>query len=209
MTPPERPIEPSDVDANPGSYSISEERQALRRAADLKAVLEAIEKQNRKLNDLVARLERMKTLRAIFEARGSFEESDFTGPKEKDAVMENARFWGGVPYPSYSFQKMGVRIRKIRRRIGMLTIRAASIRNKPERIHGVRIIQDSDHNRVLLVFSNRLSKKDYWTVRRNGFAWSPTRYAFVRRLNAASVRAARLVAECVGSYNSASTTHDG
>jgi hypothetical protein len=87
-----------------------------------------------------------------------------------------------VPFPPYALTNIGARIR------------AAAPVPGPEQIGAATIRQDIEENRVSLSFPAKLSKQNYNTVRQFGFVWSPTRRAFVRKLNNAAIAAARAVA---------------
>lgn len=155
---------------------------------------EAIEKLRVKVTALTEGRDRMKVLNALFRKQKTLHDHDFQSPTERDAVLRNLRYHQDRPYPAYVLQNIGARIRDAERRIEALQARATFQAAEPEHVGESTIIQDVDDNRVLLTFPQRLSKEDYRTVRAFGFVWSPTRKAFVRKLNRAAVFAARDVA---------------
>ena len=88
-------------------------------------------------------------------------------------------------------------MKQVRDRIARLEAEA----NRPEAedIEGAsyRITEDTDENRVMILFDAKPEKEIRDIVKRGGFKWSPSRSAWVRMLNNAGRWAAQDVAKAL------------
>jgi DNA repair exonuclease SbcCD ATPase subunit len=99
---------------------------------------------------------------------------------------------GRTGYPDYALKNNSANIRRIQRRIEELSQpRESSTRE----VKGVQVIEDADENRLCLVFPGKPAQEVRRTLRSHGFIWSPTRTAWVRKLNNAARYAAQRVLE--------------
>lgn len=123
--------------------------------------------------------------------------------KERVRSYVPAYSWEPHPFAPYQLQNSGANIRRIKGRIEDLKKRAEAVAALPSaELQRValsgdwwRITEDLEDNRVLIEFDRRTSKELYKQIRAHGFVWSPTRSAFVRKLNGS----ARMAAEGIAS----------
>jgi len=153
-----------------------------------------------KLGDKVEALKKtrelMKRANAYYRKHSTLDGADIPEEMKAEAI-QTMKLWGGVysaPFPPYALQNIGARIRSASQRAQTIEEHATG-EHVTEVIGQATITQDPTENRVLLSFPERLSKEDWKVVRSHGFVWSPTRKAFVRKLNNAAIYAARQVAK--------------
>ena len=155
---------------------------------------EAVQKLKAELENFHAYQAEMKKANLYFKKKGSLE--GYVGP---EYVIKKAtsylRFGGhGRPFPPFALSNLAANIRRIKKRIEYLGHLAGLVVREPIVGEGFRIEEDKDDKRILLTFNKRLSKTNYFFVRREGWLWSPTRKAFVRNLNHFGRNAADLMA---------------
>lgn len=154
---------------------------------------DAVQKLTGKAGELSELREHMKKANAFFKKHKTL-----TGCDVPEQVIEegrrNMQVWGNVysaPFPPYSLQNLGARIRQATQRAE--TIEATpDLEGMSEQVGSATV--STDDGRVLLKFRARLSRDDYKRVRSAGFVWSPTRSAFVRRLSPGAVEVAKRTA---------------
>lgn len=96
-------------------------------------------------------------------------------------------FAGRIGFPDYEITNNGAEIRRLKQRIAALAATASmetSERTIPE--FGLTIRQDTEDNRLWLLFEERQPAAVAAVIKRYGFKWSPTRRAWVRQLNSAA-----------------------
>jgi hypothetical protein len=99
---------------------------------------------------------------------------------------------GRTGYPDYALKNNNANIRRIQRRIEELSQpRESSARE----VKGVKLIEDADENRLCLVFPGKPAEAVRLLLRTQGFVWSPSRTAWVRKLNNSARYAAQRVLE--------------
>jgi len=166
----------------------------------------AVAKLEAKLSKLEERRERMKGLNAAWRKAGKPAPDaaeawepvrEATGIAAEDLQrvrLEMARFGAlrDTPYPAYSLRNLGAEIRRVRSRIDEL--RDASAAESREEDHGAfTLVEDTEANRVRLVFEDKPSEDVRALLKRSGFRWSRYEGAWQRQLNAAGRAAAQAV----------------
>lgn len=112
-----------------------------------------------------------------------FNDSEIAGFKQPDCC-------GRTGFPDYALKNNGANIRRIQRRIEELSRKQVS---STREVKGVQVIEDADENRLCLVFPGKPEEAVRRLLRTRGFVWSPTRTAWVRKLNNAARHAAQSV----------------
>lgn len=188
----------------------------------------APEKLGEKVAALVERRERLKAINAAFRVKDPAKRSGAIAalaltPAEVREIEDNARFSSGradCPFPAYTLSNLGARIRQAAARVTTTVAQRERIMAAVEAAAegapmtaplcvgagatAATITEDVEDNRVLLRFADRLPAEAFRVVRGAGFVWSPTRKAFVRKLNPAAVYAAERLAH---SLNQPEPTH--
>jgi hypothetical protein len=98
---------------------------------------------------------------------------------------------GRTGFPDYALQNNGANVRRIKQRIEELSKRPTQ--DTEREIKCVRVIESAGENRMCLVFPGKPDERVRKILRAHGFVWSPSRVAWVRKLN----NAARYGAQCV------------
>jgi len=114
--------------------------------------------------------------------------------EENHAQMKAANKQAPGTYPGYSLQNSNANLRRIRERIKDLE-NAATRQTKEIKVPGLTIRQDTDENRVMLLFEQMPSPEIRTLCKKQGFRWSPTRKAWVRFLNSTGIWAAECVSK--------------
>jgi len=107
------------------------------------------------------------------------------------AKLKQPDFCGRTGFPDYALQNNNANIRRIKQRIEELSKRPTV--DTERQVKGVQVIEDAGENRMCLVFPGKPTLDVRKNLRAHGFIWSPTRVAWVRKLN----NAARYAAQCV------------
>lgn len=107
------------------------------------------------------------------------------------AELKKPDFCGRTGFPDYALQNNNANIRRIKQRIKELSNRPTE--DIEREVKGVRVVEDAGENRMCLVFPGKPAPDVRKNLRAHGFVWSPTRGAWVRKLN----NAARYAAKCV------------
>lgn len=105
--------------------------------------------------------------------------------------MKKPDFCGRTGFPDYALQNNNANIRRIKQRIEDLSKRPTE--DAERQVKGVRVIEDAGENRMCLVFPGKPEPDVRKNLRGHGFVWSPSRGAWVRKLN----NGARYAAQCV------------
>ncbi|WP_029921967.1 DUF3560 domain-containing protein [Nevskia soli] len=104
--------------------------------------------------------------------------------------LKKPDFCGRTGFPDYALKNNGANIRRVQRRIEALSQKQESTTRE---VKGVQVIEDADENRLCLVFQGKPEESVRRLLRTRGFVWSPTRTAWVRKLNNAARYAAQSV----------------
>lgn len=116
----------------------------------------------------------------------------FTTEQIAESKKPDARY--RIGFPDYALGNNSANIRRIRRRIAALSQpRESSARE----VKGVQVIEDADENRLRLVFPDKPDYEVRKRLRSRGFIWSPSRSAWVRKLNNAARSAAQEVLDAL------------
>jgi len=107
------------------------------------------------------------------------------------AELKKPDFCGRTGLPDYALQNNNANIRRIKQRIEDLSKRPTE--DAERQVKGVRVIEDAGENRMCLVFPGKPEPDVRKNLRGHGFVWSPSRGAWVRKLN----NGARYAAQCV------------
>lgn len=105
--------------------------------------------------------------------------------------LKKPDFCGRTGFPDYALQNNNANIRRIKQRIEDLSKRPTE--DAERQVKGVRVIEDAGENRMCLVFPGKPEPDVRKNLRGHGFVWSPSRGAWVRKLN----NGARYAAQCV------------
>jgi hypothetical protein len=95
------------------------------------------------------------------------------------------------PFPAYALHNNSANMRRVQQRIEELERRSTESRER--RVGDVRVIEDAEDNRLLLIFPGKPAVEIRALLKRNGFKWSPSRGAWVRMLNSAGRSSAEYV----------------
>ena len=164
---------------------------------------DAAAKLGEKVADLEAKRARMKAINVHWRKHQTFDGLALTDAEQR-AIVSNVCYAPGnqvarIPFPSYALTNLGACIRSAKQRHLEMQERARAVEAVEaegaaptvETINGATVTADVVENRVLLAFPARLSRDGYKRVRSYGFVWSPTRSAFVRKLNGGALEAAK------------------
>ena len=153
-----------------------------------------------KLQEKIERLERdREAMKRINKAHAQYlkdPQTDLSGfgevaqAKIRDYVPRYS--WEPHPYPPYSFQNLGGRIRQAKKRIEQLQKEEGAIASETR--HGdIALIENPSINRLQLIFPGKPSAEVRTRLKAHGFRWSPKEGAWQRQLN----NGARYAAESV------------
>jgi len=114
----------------------------------------------------------------------------FTEATAREAVKPD--FCGRVGFPSFALSNNNANARRIEKRIKELERKQerASVELEGE---GYTYREDTDENRVMFIFPGKPDEKTRALLKRFAFKWSPSRSAWVRQLNNASIWNAKQV----------------
>jgi hypothetical protein len=144
---------------------------------------DAPEKLREKLAKLEADQERMKAENAAWRKAGN------------KAGRQPDGSWVDSPNASFTLTNLSARIRSTKDRIAALE--RASNRETKEVLHnsGVKLVQNTELNRVQLLFSGKPSEETRALLKHHGFRWAPSVKAWQRQLNNSGIYAAQCVLE--------------
>lgn len=141
---------------------------------------DAPEKLTAKLKAKKALRERMKRVNALWRKR------DAEGLKAEGLELEAldreiaGRYsWEKQPFPKWQIQNLGAEIRRLEQRIEMIGATRATP-GTATTLGAVTVIDDPDENRVAIEFP-KADEALRAVVKSNGWRWSPTRRAWVRK----------------------------
>lgn len=107
--------------------------------------------------------------------------------------------WEPHPIAPYQLSNLGANIKRLKDRLaGLERDRAAETTGRPAITGtGFTVDEDRDENRVAIRFEKRQGPDVVKVLRGHGFVWSPTRSAWVRKLNNSAWFAAAQVAAAI------------
>ncbi len=155
---------------------------------------DAVAKLQEELAGLVQKQERMKAANHALR-RGDDAALQALGYSDAQiAELKLADFCGRTGYPDYALKNNNANIRRVQQRIAELSQpRESSARE----VNGVRLIEDAEENRLCLVFPGKPEDAVRRLLRTQGFMWSPSRTAWVRKLNNGARYAAQRVLDAL------------
>lgn len=151
---------------------------------------DAVEKLRDRLAELEAKQARMKRVNAYHRKHKTLEGCEGISASLGAAILGAMQSWDRKPYPSYATSNNNANMRRIRERIASLERRATQEAAAPIEGNGFRIVDDAEENRVMVIFPDKPDEARRHKLKVNGFRWSPTRGAWVRKRSAYAVTAA-------------------
>lgn len=158
---------------------------------------EAVWKLRKKLGELEARHAKRKAINAAWRRAGKPDPDDTeawtklapefglssTGVHHLRVQMASRRnFDSGAPFPAYALTNTTAEMRRIRKRIDELLAEAGTAMRDVD--HGVcRLIENTEMNRVQLVFDGKPSEAVRSLLKQHGFRWARSEGAWQRLLN--------------------------
>ena len=115
--------------------------------------------------------------------------------ENKAEALQRPDFAGRTGYPGYMLTNNNANIRSTKQRIAELEARGDMEQAEDRQGDGYVIREDVADNRLLFIFDEKPPAETRAILKSNGFRWSPSRMAWVRKLSGN----ARYVAECVAS----------
>lgn len=94
-----------------------------------------------------------------------------------------ARKAGGEALPAYVLTNLGANIRRIKARIADLERAAAATPTADREFQGGRIVENTEENRIQVVFDAKPDAETRGRLKSAGFRWSPRAGAWQRHLN--------------------------
>lgn len=160
---------------------------------------DAITKLKKQLSDVRASQEAMKKANALIRKHKSDDAAQIAAIAALDGFNEDlARellkpdFCGRIGFPSYTLSNNNANAKRIEKRIKELERiqERASVELEGE---GYTYREDIDENRVMFIFPGKPDEKIRALLKRYAFKWSPSRSAWIRQLNNASIWNAKQV----------------
>lgn len=154
---------------------------------------EAVAKLRAKLSDLERQRDHKKAVNTAYRKQDAAALAALGAPSldQLDSQVAKAYSWEKQPYPKWELANFSARIRDVAKRIADLSQipehQASDDVPEPEQIGTLTIRVDARELRVCIRAAERLSKTAYQIVRSHGFVWSPTRTAFVRKYQPATL----------------------
>ena len=152
---------------------------------------DAVGKLREQLQDLHGRQDKMKAANEALRRKDYAALTDLGFDPAEVARIQQPDFAGRTGFPKYALANNAANIRRIMQRIEQLESR--STESSEREVKGVRIVEDAAENRLMLMFPGKPAEDVRKDLRKHGFLWSPTRSAWVRKLN----NTARYAARCV------------
>lgn len=151
---------------------------------------DALIKLQSKLNCLIQTHERMVKINKLYRKEGHAC-LEKLNDAEKETVLDNLNmiesFYSDtkqkVPFPSYMLSNSNQRIRATRIRIDLLKNELKLQEHAPIQGNGFVLKEDKQDNRILFIFDDKPTTEVRALLKRYGFKWSPSRHAWIRKLN--------------------------
>jgi len=161
---------------------------------------DAVKKLKVELKGLEDSRDYSKKLNAEYRKNKSIDDMSISdGLKVKLEVQKKNWFMGSekwVPCESYVFSNLGANIRRIRKRIEILTVEANREEAKPIEREGFTIIESKEENRIMFDFDKKPPYEMRTLLKKNGWRWTPSLGTWTRKTtNAARSSASYLMGE--------------
>ena len=151
---------------------------------------EALQKLQAKLQKLQNHQEEMKQINKASRAKDRDKLAELGLKEATIQKMEAEGVLGQTVFPSYQVQNNSAEIRRLKQRIE--TLQATHAREDQEQQYdGLKLVEDTDANRVQLYFEDKPSKETCKDLRAHGFRFSRTNSCWQRMLTANGVAVAR------------------
>ena len=160
---------------------------------------DAVEKLERKLNELEELQDTMKAVNAYYRKHKTLDGCDVVSEETLKVIkrgMENDWRQNPVPFESYALTNNSANIRTTKRRLE--TLKAAKAQGTVEKeteVEGVKIVENTEMMRIQIVFDGKPEADVRDILKKNGFRWAPSQSAWQRQLNANGKWAAERVME--------------
>lgn len=151
---------------------------------------QAVVKLEKKLEELVAEQEFMKSVNAYFRKHKTLEGCPGLSEKVLEQLKATmARDWrkDPVPFPSFQLSNNNANIRRVRQRIDDLKSRTGFV---GWTFPGGEARINEAENRLQLIFAEKPPEEQRRALRGEGFIWAPSRGAWQRQFNQNAIRAA-------------------
>lgn len=97
------------------------------------------------------------------------------------AEIDRAYSWEKQPYPGYMLSNRSAEIRRLKGRLSQLE-RAENITTSEREENGVRIVENTEENRLQLFFPGKPNEEIRSKLKSRGFKWSPRNGCWQRQL---------------------------
>ena len=155
---------------------------------------EAVAKLEKKLARLQEMQDLMKAGNKAYKKGGNDALREAVGDKLADAAIGlMAKSWyGNKPFPSYELTNNSANVRRIEKRIEDLKVAASTESSEDIEGEGYTIRENTDINRIQIIFDGKPNEDVRATLKANGFRWSRYEMAWQRQLNNAGRYAAKV-----------------
>jgi hypothetical protein len=101
---------------------------------------------------------------------------------------------GRFGFADYQLSNNKANISRMKKRVEALSVQATR-EHKEHEINGVRVVENTEDNRIQIIFDGKPPEATRALLKSNGFRWSPMAGAWQRQLNNNGIHAARYVLE--------------
>lgn len=156
---------------------------------------EAVEKLTEKLNNLKTAQEFMKAANKCIKKQDKAAFLKLTLGTEQlwEEINRSGRVFG-KGYPHYELTNNSANIRRIEQRINQLKTQATKAATD-KTINGVRIFENTEANRLQIIFGGKPSAEVRQLLKAHGFRWAPTEGAWQRHISRQALYSAESIAE--------------
>ncbi|MAZ78116.1 MAG: conjugal transfer protein TraC [Legionellaceae bacterium] len=113
--------------------------------------------------------------------------------RELVTTYEAQYSWEKGPAQDYQLKNNNAEIRRLKKRIESLKAAAERVAAEPIKGEGYEIVENTEENRVQVIFDGKPAKDVRDSLKSNGFRWAPSSKAWQRQLNNAGIYAAKCV----------------
>jgi hypothetical protein len=93
---------------------------------------------------------------------------------EAEAELKKGDFLKRIGYPDYKIKNNGANVRRLELRLKHVVKQETEALPEDQIIHGIRIVENGDENRLQVFFPGRPSEEVRHTLKQSGFRWSPS-----------------------------------
>ena len=138
-------------------------------------------KLTKEIDKMKKQLEMMKKINAHYKKYGNLDTYEGLSEKTKKAIIESvANSWYKRPFADFEYTSLRNKIKTKETNLQKLT--APKAESKEKEINGIKIIQNTELDRLQLFFDDIPSAETRNILKSNGFKWSPTNKAWQRQL---------------------------